>query len=200
MPRITLSKSSLTAESRRLATYERFLPSLDLKRKQLLAERAKAARALDEAVVALDALRRSVGERLPMLAMPLSGLDGIARVQSVRLGSENLVGTKLPVLQDVQVELRRYPLLGKPHWVDTLEVLLTEALRLDVRRQVLARRLALLDEAVRTLTQRVNLFDKVLIPRTRENIRKIRIFLADAERAAVVRAKIAKRKRAAAGA
>jgi V/A-type H+-transporting ATPase subunit D len=36
----------------------------------------------------------------------------------------------------------------------------------------------------------------VLIPRTRENIRRIGIALSDAERAAVVRAKIAKGKRA----
>jgi V/A-type H+-transporting ATPase subunit D len=57
----------------------------------------------------------------------------------------------------------------------------------------------LLDDAVHKVTQRVNLFEKVLIPRTREHIRRIRIYLADAERAAVVRSKIAKRKRAAAG-
>ena len=57
-------------------------------------------------------------------------------------------------------------------------------------------RLELLDEAVRTITQRVNLFDKVLIPRAQANIKRIRIFLADGERAAVVRAKIAKAKRA----
>jgi V/A-type H+-transporting ATPase subunit D len=49
--------------------------------------------------------------------------------------------------------------------------------------------------AVQKITQRVNLFDKMLIPRTRENIRKIGIFLADSERAAVVRAKIAKSRR-----
>ena len=45
------------------------------------------------------------------------------------------------------------------------------------------------------MTQRFNLFDKVLIPRTRTNIRKISIYLADAERAGVVKSKIAKRKK-----
>jgi V/A-type H+-transporting ATPase subunit D len=49
--------------------------------------------------------------------------------------------------------------------------------------------------AVRRITQRVNLFEKVLIPQTRENIRRINVYLGDAERAAVVGAKIAKRKR-----
>ncbi|MEM6429093.1 MAG: V-type ATP synthase subunit D, partial [Deinococcota bacterium] len=48
--------------------------------------------------------------------------------------------------------------------------------------------------AVKRTTQRVNLFDKVLIPNAQETIRRIQIFLADADRAAVVRAKLAKQK------
>ncbi|MEM8855996.1 MAG: V-type ATP synthase subunit D, partial [Pseudomonadota bacterium] len=43
-----------------------------------------------------------------------------------------------------------------------------------------------------------NLFDKVLIPTSRANIKKIRIYLSDEEMASVVRSKISKRKRAAA--
>ena len=68
-------------------------------------------------------------------------------------------------------------------------------LSLRVEAQVAARRLEILEEAVRKITQRVNLFDKVLIPKTRDNIRRIQIVLSDAEKAAVVNAKIAKRKR-----
>ena len=56
-------------------------------------------------------------------------------------------------------------------------------------------RLALLEAAVVKITQRVNLFDKVLVPQTLDNIRRINVFLGDAERSAVVGAKIAKRKR-----
>jgi V/A-type H+/Na+-transporting ATPase subunit D len=47
---------------------------------------------------------------------------------------------------------------------------------------------------VKKVTQRVNLFEKVLIPRTQAHIRKIQIFLGDAERAGVVTAKLAKAK------
>jgi len=83
--------------------------------------------------------------------------------------------------------------------VDRLVDELSQMLELQVQLAVQERRVALLDEAVRKVTQRVNLFEKVLIPRARENIKRIRIYLADAERAAVVRSKIAKRKRAAAG-
>jgi V/A-type H+-transporting ATPase subunit D len=47
---------------------------------------------------------------------------------------------------------------------------------------------------LRTTTQRVNLFEKKLIPELRENIRRIKIFLGDDETAAVGRAKLAKGK------
>ena len=59
----------------------------------------------------------------------------------------------------------------------------------------------MLDEQVRLLeiellatSQRVNLFEKVKIPETEENIKKISIYMADQQVSAVVRSKISKRK------
>jgi V/A-type H+-transporting ATPase subunit D len=76
--------------------------------------------------------------------------------------------------------------------------MLHDMLELRIRVQVEERRIALLDAAVKTITQRVNLFDKVLIPRTKANIKGIKIYLSDEEMSAVVRSKIAKGKHAAA--
>ena len=49
-----------------------------------------------------------------------------------------------------------------------------------------------------TITQRVNLFEHVLIPTAQANIKKIRTALGEEEMQAVVRSKIAKRKKASA--
>jgi len=124
-------------------------------------------------------------------------LTDLAKLTAMRVGSENVVGTRLPVLEAIEVEVRPYALLGKPHWVDAVAEVLHDMLELRIRVKVEERRVALLEVAVKTITQRVNLFDKVLIPNTRKNIKKIKIFLADAEKAAVVRSKISKRKHAA---
>jgi V/A-type H+-transporting ATPase subunit D len=75
---------------------------------------------------------------------------------------------------------------------------LKEVLELKIRIQVARRRFELLEVAARKITQRVNLFEKVLIPQTRRNIKRIRLFLSDAERISVVQAKIAKGKQVAA--
>jgi len=195
MGRLSFSKSSLSKETKQLKTYERFLPSLDLKRKQLMAERSKARSRLAQTQKDMEALRQQVGEALPMLANHEVELEDLVRVRQARLGRENVVGTRLPVFEGVDLEVRDYGLIAKPHWVDRVVLELGRMLELRLARQVEQRRLELLDTAVRKVTQRVNLFEKVLIPRSRDNIRRIGIALSDAERAAVVRAKIAKGKR-----
>jgi V/A-type H+-transporting ATPase subunit D len=197
--KVSLSKSSLSQQTQQLKSYQQFLPSLDLKRKQLMGERARALaerRLLDER---LATARQRVAETLPMLANDELDLAGLVRVERMELGRENVMGTWLPTLAELHVVTRPYGWLSKPHWLEPLVEALTASVRLRVEAMVAERRVALLEAAVRTVTQRVNLFDKVLIPQTRANIKRIRVALSDAERAAVVRSKIAKKKRAAGG-
>jgi V/A-type H+-transporting ATPase subunit D len=199
MARLALNKASLSKQSRQLKTFDRFLPSLDLKRKQLMAEQAREGAAMEHTRRAMEALRDRVAAQIPMLANREIELSELVKVKSASLGEHNVVGTRLPTLESVEVQVRDYGYLAKPHWVDRLVDELTRMLELQVQLAVQERRAAMLDQAARKVTQRVNLFEKVLIPRARENIKKIRIYLADAERAAVVRSKIAKRNRAAEG-
>lgn len=198
MSKLALNKSSLHRQMARLKVFEHFLPSLDLKRRQVVMERARARQAAETSRRDLDALLDAIGRDLPMLANNGVDLTGLARVETVEVEEESLVGIRLPTLRRVEVLTRPYALLAKPHWVDAVAVRMERFLTLRLLAEVQEERLRRLDEAVRRLTQRVNLFEKVLIPRTREDIRRIRIHLADAERARVVQAKIAKRQRLAA--
>ena len=196
MARLPLSKAAMGQARARLDSYRRFLPSLDLKRRQLIAERNKARERQAALRAAREALIRNAGEAVPMLAMDAIRLDGLVRIGKVAIGEENIVGTRLPTVAAVEIETRPYGLLVRPHWVDRVAELLAEALRLEVEIAVAEKRVEALDAAVKKVTQRVNLFEKVLIPRTQAHIRRIRIHLGDAERAAVVTAKLAKQKQA----
>lgn len=197
MAKLALNKSSLAHQQQQLKTFKRFLPSLDLKRRQLIGERAKAQQAIAKTRNEINRMTSVIGEELPMLANTYVDLTNIARITGVEVSEENVMGTRLPKLAKVEVAVGDYGYMAKPHWVDRVVDYLHVVLELRVRSQVEERRLALLEDAVRTITQRVNLFDKVLIPRTQQNIKRIQIYLSDAERAAVGRAKIAKRKHAA---
>ena len=195
--RAPLNKTFLAEEQRRLRIYEEYLPSLDLKRKQLLAalnrERSETARLVSER----DAVVSHIGERLPMLAGEQLDLDGLVEVTDVVLGEQNLLGIRLPVLEQADLARRPYGWLTLPHWVDLAAASIETVLKLDLEIQVARERVGRLDDAARTLTQRVNLFEKVLIPEAIGNIRNIRIYMADSARYAAIRAKIAKSKSAA---
>lgn len=195
MARLQLSKSSLSRETSNLKTYRQFLPSLDLKRQELMTQRAKAAKILQQTQIDIEKKLASIAEELPMLSNDKVDLKELVTIKDVELDHENVMGASLPVLKNVQIQIRDYSFLTKPHWVDAVAEKLSEMLTMRIRVQVEEQRLELLNEAVRKITQRVNLFDKVLIPRTRSNIKRIKIYLSDAERAAVINAKLAKSKR-----
>jgi V/A-type H+-transporting ATPase subunit D len=189
---MTLNKSALHKEREALRLYERVLPSLDLKRMQLTAERERAKGELEAAQKAVSQLTASTGRGLPMLADAEVDISGLVKIVAVRRGEENVVGVKLPVLESLEFEPLSYSLLAKPHWVDSAVARIRQMVELRLREQVAAERERVLEKAVRRITQRVNLFEKILIPTAKMNIKKIQVFLADAERAAVVRSKITK--------
>jgi V/A-type H+-transporting ATPase subunit D len=194
MARLNLSKTQLAKESANLAMYRRYLPSLDLKRRQLTAERNNSQVRIAEIEAQITRRIEGIGGEIPMLADKDIDLKGLATLKTVKIGERNVVGQRLPILVDIDVAVARYGYLARPQWVDLVAERLRDVLRLRVEAQVARRQVALLDAAATKVTQRVNLFDKVLIPHTRENIRRIGIALGDIERSAVVNAKIAKRK------
>lgn len=196
MSKLALNKSTLNHENQRLKAFRQFVPALDLKRKQILAARMKARRQLDDYAREMTQVRAEVARQLPMLAGSRLELGSLVQLRQVRQRRDNLVGIELPVVEAVEIDRREYSRLALPPWVDILVARLQQMLELSVRHQVEQERLQRLEAALQKTTQRLNLFDKVLIPRTEANIRRIRIALSDAERAGVVRAKIAKNKRA----
>ena len=195
MARLSFSKAALHKEGAQLKRFKQYLPSLDLKRQQLVVERTKAIAQLNNTQDQIKSCYSLVKEQLPMLSSEHIDMSGLVTIKQVEMSEENVVGVKLPYLKQIEIQSKPYSLLSKPHWVDLLVVQLKEMLELKVRLEVNQKRVEILQQAVKKVTQRVNLFDKVLIPRAQKNIRKIRIFLSDTERAAVVRAKITKNKR-----
>lgn len=199
MPAPRHSKGFLIQQREQLSLYRRLLPSLELKRRQLMVELATERRVAKDQERALTAIDEIVGAQLPMLQETELPLDGLVQVEGVTYGVENLVGVRLPVLGEVQIRTAPYGLLTRPAWVDVLVLWMHRAVRAQLSALVARVRVARLEAAVRRMSQRVNLFERVLIPRAEDNIRRARIFLGDQERAAVVRAKLAKARASRAG-
>lgn len=192
---IALNKTTLKRQRDQAKLYRRFLPSLELKQQQLQAvwQRAKDELASIESEV--DQASDQIQSLYPLIGSSTIDVGEMAhwvRFRSLEIQTENVVGTTVPKLGKVELEATEYSRLVMPFWVDLLVDALIQMIRLRVQVDIARERTEILEAALRKVTQRVNLFDKVLIPRAEENIRRIVIFLSDQERAAVVRSKISK--------
>lgn len=194
MARIALNKSELHRQTSRLKTYKKFLPSLELKRKQIIAERNKARKAVKESRGKIDEIYQIIHDEFGDLATRQINPGKYIRIAGTKISQENVVGVYLPKLDGYDVEVDPYSKLTSPVWMERLYELVENLMALEIEFAVNEKRLALLEKALQKTTQRLNLFDKVLIPETQDNIRRIKIYLSDFERAAVVQAKIAKNK------
>lgn len=194
MARVRLSKSSLQQQRTQLKLYTKLLPSLDLKRRQLLMEHKKAQAEFDEAQAAATRLEAEIGEELPMLAETDLDLKGLVRLRGGRVGAENIAGVTVPRFERAECELAGYSMLSRPAWVDRLVQRLVDAAELRMRLDVQGERARVLGQAARRITQRVNLFERILIPDVKRNIKRIQVFLGDLDREAVIRSKLSKGK------
>ncbi|MGR9105836.1 MAG: V-type ATP synthase subunit D [Gammaproteobacteria bacterium] len=194
MAKLKLSKHAMHQQQEQLKLYRRLLPSLDLKRRQLTVEAQKAESEYAAAQTEVEELEKRIGEELPMLGDPDFHLSGLVRLRGYEVGEQNVVGVRLPVLTRLDCAVAEYSRLGTPPWVDTLVERLKEAVEARLRAEICDQRLTILKQQMRKITQRVNLFEKVLIPDAQKNIQKIRIYLGEAERSAVVTSKLAKGK------
>lgn len=198
MAKIKLTKNELKRQKDALKMFRRYLPTLQLKKQQLQVEiRVVEARRRDLGT-AREALDREFRSWIAVFgeAGAAYGAQGkpLLSVRAVRTVPGNIAGVEIPVFQGADFVLEDYDLFAVPLWVDTALDRLKKALLLDLEAKVLDVQILRLNAELRTTTQRVNLFEKVKIPESQENIKRIRIYLGDQQTAQVVRGKIAKRK------
>jgi V/A-type H+-transporting ATPase subunit D len=194
MAKIAFNKGALKAQKDQIDIYERFLPSLDLKKTQLLIEVNRAEQMLRKAREQAAIDQHQVGSWVGLLSATPLELSGLVTLVGWEKRHESVAGVRVPVLGEIQFQVRPYTRLGSPLWIDALVESLQEAASQQLRVTILEERVDLMSQALKKVTQRINLFEKVLIPEAKENIRKIRLFISDAERTAVCRSKLAKAK------
>ena len=196
---VKLTKNELKVQKDRLKQFQRYLPTLQLKKQQLQsvvmqvnAQLEQVERERRAAVAGLDDWVAVFAENDSFPAD--KRLETLIRPHHVVCGEENIAGVTVPVFRELSFEDICYDVADYPLWVDTAAARLREIARLDALEKTLRRQVELLEQELRSTAQRVNLFEKVKIPEAKENIRVIGIYLGDQQTSAVVRGKIAKKK------
>jgi V/A-type H+-transporting ATPase subunit D len=193
MATIKLTKNELKSQKDDLKMYKRYLPTLTLKKQQLQTEirfieaRARKVRAEREM------LEKEFSRWVAVFGDEASFSDDMVTVSNIRTGTGNIAGVTIPVYEGADFSRSEYDLYETPLWIDMAADRMEKALSLDLEANVLDEQVRLLQIELRVTTQRVNLFEKVKIPETKTNIKKITVYLGDQQVAAVVRGKISKK-------
>ena len=193
MAKIKLTKNELKQQKDALERYQRYLPTLQLKKQQLQLEILRIQRELDGVLQEIKDFEKEFVKWVDVFAEDID-VKSLFPEAKVITRAGNVAGVDIPVLENVEFQRKEYDLLSVPLWVDFGVLAVEKMVSLRVKQQILAKQLEAVREELRITTQRVNLFEKVKIPEAQENIRKIRIYIGDLQTAAVVIGKIAKDK------
>ena len=196
---IKLTKNEQKVQKDLLKQYQRYLPTLQLKKQQLqqviMTTRAELAQKEAERVQMIGNLDDWVAVFAENAIFDEDkSIDTLVQPETVICRDENIAGVTVPKFEELKFKDVEYDVDDYPLWVDTALVKLREIARLDALVSTLRKQEALLEKELRSTSQRVNLFEKVKIPEAKENIRVIGVYLGDQQTAAVVRGTISKKK------
>ncbi len=194
MAKIKLTKNELRLQKDALKMYQRYLPTLTLKKQQLQTEIRAIEEKARETLKKKEELERNFSSWIAVFSEKKAFPQNIISVSNIQKGVGNIAGVDIPVFKGADFERQEYDLYETPLWVDIAANHMEKAMLFDLEAEVLEQQVKLLEKELLATSQRVNLFEKVKIPETKENIKKISIYMADQQVSAVVRSKISKRK------
>lgn len=193
--KIKLTWAELRQQRSALKRFTLYLPTLKLRQQQLQAgllkiqgEHDRLQQAGVKAQTQLTAYAAVTNDTAGL------NLAELARPEAVHTDTTRLAGILLPRFVEALFPDNDYSLFATAAWTDQTLADRRVLARLRAEQAVVARQVSILTAELRKVTQRVNLFEKIIIPETRSNIRRIRIAMGDQMTAAVARAKIAKAK------
>ncbi|TAM42846.1 V-type ATP synthase subunit D [bacterium] len=194
MAKIKLTKGELKRQRDALAQFERYLPTLQLKKQQLQLEILQQDSLLEEKNQALLKKNQAIGIWIGLLTDEKVDIKTFLLPARIITHPKNIAGIDIPVFDTVEFNDADYDFFLTPLWVDAAITSFRQSITLKKEISTIERGIVVLRHELRITSQRVNLFEKVKIPEAQENIRLIKIYIGDQMANAVGRSKIAKRK------
>jgi len=192
---IKLTKNELRAQQVQLAQLEKYLPTLQLKKAMLQAEVQGVRLEIEQLEESYSQAYGQLEPSLPLLTEKVAiDPQEITKIDQVQKHYENIAGVEVPYFEGITFAKLTYHLFDTPVWVDDMVLGLRSLAEMRMQVAIAQEKKEALNKELREVSIRVNLFEKILIPRALKNIKKIKIFLGDQELSAVSQAKVAKTK------
>jgi V/A-type H+-transporting ATPase subunit D len=192
MAKVKLTKNELKKQKDSLKMYRRYLPTLMLKKQQLQGEIRFTEIRLKELLTEKDILDETFKTWIAVFSEKGIFIPSMLKITSLKTSQGNIAGVPIPIFEGAEFTIARYDLVRTPLWLDVAIEKMKQVILLDLEARIVEEQRRRLDRELRITTQRVNLFEKIKIPETRDNIKKIQVYLGDQQTSAVVRGKIAK--------
>ncbi len=194
MAKIKYTKGELKKQRDDLSLFSHYLPTLQLKKQQLQLKILEIRRLIEERKAAFAESNKSILKWIGLLSDARTSILSWIKPVKILYSEDNIAGVDVWVYKDVVFKEKDYDCYSTPFWVDKAIEALQQKMKLLVEIELLNKQISVLGEELRITTQRVNLFEKVKIPESVDNIRKIRIYLGDQMANAVGISKVAKKK------
>jgi len=193
MAKIRFTKNELKNQREALKRYTRYLPTLELKKIQLVNEIRMISQQIEKIQDEIQRFEQEVFQWVAVFGEDID-ISSFFSLEKVITTTGNIAGIDIEIFENVIFKDEEYDLFMTPLWIDRGIAACKERITQEVRIRILEQQIEVLRQELRITIQRINLFEKVKIPETRENIRIIRIYLGDMMTAEVVRGKISKSK------
>ena len=193
MAKIRLTKNELKVQKDQLARFTRYLPTLELKKAQLISEVRRINEEITDIRSQMDASEKRIAPWIEVYGEDVD-LSQMFAVEEVLTEVGNIAGIDIPLFDKVIYKEQDYDLFETPLWVDEGLEEVKKQVNLKIKISILDKQIDALQKELQTTVQRINLFDKIKIPEAKAAIKKIRIYLGDVQTAEVVRGKISKKK------
>jgi V/A-type H+/Na+-transporting ATPase subunit D len=193
--KVKLTKTELRMQQAKLKQLQRYLPTLQLKKALLQMEVNNANAEFEENNVLFTRKKKEIKKYASLFTdIEANDLFASTEVEAVSVKRDNIAGLEVPHFESIVFAKKSYRLFDAPIWLDFAVDEIKKLVSKKEKIRAILEKKTVLEGELREVSIRVNLFEKVMIPRALENIKMIKIFLSDQQLAAVAQAKIAKKK------
>lgn len=193
--KILMNKNTLATLKAELREYNTALPVFEMKEQQLKEAVQMIEHSINRLDEAIAVTNTETKKWVAVMAEETIDLSDMVKVGRVITEKREIAGVTIGVFKNIVFENVEVDLFNTPLWIDpAIEVIQdqkTNRTLIGIEKQ----NLELLQEELAEARRMKNALKEVFIPETKDNIRKIEIYLGDVERLTIGCAKLVKKKK-----
>jgi len=193
--KILMNKNSLAALKVELKEYIGALPVFEMKEQKLKEVVQAVENSIARLEESIDATTAETKDWVAVMAERNVSLSDYVEVEDIKTKSREVAGVTIHEFVDIKFKDQEVDVFSTPLWLDAAIDVVTDQKTREVLLKIEKNKLEALQEELAEARRMKNALKEVFIPDTKENIRKIEIYLGDVERLAIGCAKLVKKKK-----